>query len=406
MMTDGILDINSFYQECVDGFHEVAKKNNVATRGVIFVPELIPLGEQVILAFLKDPFLQQEFAEDPRSFYYAVMSFSIQAGIVLAEQWRRDNSHISECVAEIIRNGPSDKAIRYLTFGFPREIYQNQGNDFFQKVFEVWSKLHEPYWRLSDPRQYTFKALLAAYQLGVSMILGLFGYGYEGIRINDFNSFNQKAEGTEEARVEEQNRIEEENVERKHREFEEQTTDSIAAAMIKRAEITERAKKKRNTIKIIIVVIICAVLAALAGRAIWKDAYNNQLRNFATETMSEDFSNVYADVVSIEPVYFVYEYKTNNAGNKVGKESINGIVCKCKTVEGTTIWAEVFYLNYPGGGLMKGESAYKSLYYSKSNPARIRGDVDTARQILPELENKIGNVYVLDVALNCSIPSK
>ena len=404
MTADAIKDINSFYQECVDSFHEVAKKNNVATKGVIFIPELIPLGEQVILEFLKDPFLQQEFAEDPRSFYYAVMSFSIQAGIVLAEQWRRDRSHISDCVMEIIENGPSDKAIRFLTFGFPREIYQNQGNDFFQKVFEVWAKLHEPYWRLSDPRQYTFKALLAAYQLGVSMILGLFGY--EGIRLNDFNSFNQKADEAEKARVEEQKRIKQENEERKRRELDEQATYSTAAAIIKRAEITERAIKKRKTIKIILVVIICVVLAALAGRAIWKDAYNSQLRNFATETMNEDYSNVYADVVSIEPVYFVYEYKTNKSGNKIGKESINGIVCKCITVEGETIWAEIFYLNYPGGGLMKGESAYKSLRYSKSNPARITGDVDTARQILPELEKKIGNVYVLDVNLNCSIPSK
>ena len=43
-------------------------------------------------------------------------------------------------------------------------------------IFDKWMELHEPYWKLADPRQYTFDATLAAYQLGVSVILEKYGY--------------------------------------------------------------------------------------------------------------------------------------------------------------------------------------------------------------------------------------
>ena len=49
-------------------------------------------------------------------------------------------------------------------------------NAFYRSIFDLWLKMHEPYWDLKDPREYTFKAMLAAYQLGISMILVKFGY--------------------------------------------------------------------------------------------------------------------------------------------------------------------------------------------------------------------------------------
>ena len=54
---------------------------------------------------------------------------------------------------------------------FHNGVMGNQGNDFFPIIFEKWIAIHEPYWKLADPRDYTFKAMLASYQLGVSMIL-------------------------------------------------------------------------------------------------------------------------------------------------------------------------------------------------------------------------------------------
>jgi hypothetical protein len=47
---------------------------------------------------------------------------------------------------------------------------------FGQKLYAEWKTQHEPYWALNDPRQYTFNATLASFQLGVSMILEKLGY--------------------------------------------------------------------------------------------------------------------------------------------------------------------------------------------------------------------------------------
>ena len=46
----------------------------------------------------------------------------------------------------------------------------------YQAVFAKWLALHEPYWKMSDPREYTYQAMLAAYQLGISVILEKYGY--------------------------------------------------------------------------------------------------------------------------------------------------------------------------------------------------------------------------------------
>ena len=113
--------------------------------------------------------------------------------------------------------------------------------------------------------------------------------------------------------------------------------------------------------------------------------------------MSEDYTNVYADVVSMEPEYFVYRYNTTKYWTKIGNGDLWEVVCKCKTVEGKTIWATFFYQYYPEGDYSDNESDYKSFTYSYDNPLRLIGSVDTAHQVIDELEAKIGNVFVLDV---------
>ena len=168
-------------------------------------------------------------------------------------------------------------------------------------------------------------------------------------------------------------------------------------AVLKRMEATQIAEKRRKKIKIIVGVVIAILITVFIVIEVKKSNYNGQLRNFATESMSEDYTNVYADVVSIEPVYFVCQYKESRSGVKIGSGDLWDVVCKCKTVEGKTIWISVFYQYYPGGNYSKNEEDYKTITYSTSNPKRITGDVDTARQVVSELESKIGNIYVLDV---------
>ena len=50
----------SFYTDCVSVFHNEAKKFGIASKGLIYIPELIPHGEKTILEYLKDPFFQMQ----------------------------------------------------------------------------------------------------------------------------------------------------------------------------------------------------------------------------------------------------------------------------------------------------------------------------------------------------------
>ena len=170
-------EVRRFYTDCIADFHEEAKKYNVATKGVIFIPELDPIGQKVVLEFLKDPFFHREFAKDAEKYYYFIMAMAIDAGIVIASKWEKDFDGLGKYVNEMLEAGPADDANQLLKEYFPDEVSQNQGNTFFNKIFLRWLKMHEPYWKMRDPRQFTFHAVLAAYQVGVSMMLEKYGYG-------------------------------------------------------------------------------------------------------------------------------------------------------------------------------------------------------------------------------------
>lgn len=161
-------------------------------------------------------------------------------------------------------------------------------------------------------------------------------------------------------------------------------------AIQKRVAAIEAENKRKKIITAVIVVIVVAIIAVLIVQSARESAINSQLRNFATETMNDDYTNVYADVVSMEPEYFV---TTKSGSSYLG---ITEIICRCKTVEGKTIWVTINTWDYPGGSSYD-EDKNEAQYYSKTNPVRLTGTVTTAEKVVDRLENSIGNVFVLDV---------
>ena len=165
-----------FYSLCVKEFHEKAKSVDVAKKGVILIPELMKPGEKIVLGFLNDGFLQQEFAGNPAMFYYSVFMFCLDSGIAVANKWHKDVSSVDSYVDALLILGPADDANKLLQANFPKAISENQGNKFANLIFSRWAELVNPYVSMKDPRQYYFSALLAGYQLGVSMMLEKLGY--------------------------------------------------------------------------------------------------------------------------------------------------------------------------------------------------------------------------------------
>lgn len=149
------------------------------------------------------------------------------------------------------------------------------------------------------------------------------------------------------------------------------------------------ADKRNKIIKISIIAAIAIVILVLIISSAVNSARNAELRNFATETMNEDYTNVYADVVSIEPEYFVY---TSYSGSSY---MISEVVCRCKTVEGKSIWVTIDRGDYPGGGW--DEDDFESKTYYQFNPMRLTGRVTTSGDVIEKLANSIGDVFVLEV---------
>lgn len=164
-----------FYVECCKEFHDISNYYGLSSKKVVFVPELIRIGEEAVLAFLKDPFLQMHFRYDPQQYYYMVNTMSFMAGVVFGDKWHHQVAELKSGFAEeVIKKGPSDYATPIIeeVIGLDPE----GANELYGGIYMRWMELHEPFWKLQDPRDYTFKLMLASYQLGVSTMLEKLGY--------------------------------------------------------------------------------------------------------------------------------------------------------------------------------------------------------------------------------------
>ena len=162
-----------FYNNCVDDFHKYAKRLfGMAKKGVIFKPELIPIGEETILTFLQDPVLETKFGDDPQLYYYVIMCSALQAGMVYADKWRSGCHALnSEYDNAVIALDQADSCQSLL-----KKLGLSDTEGFLRIIYDRWLVMHAPYWEIRDSQEYTFKAMLAAYQLGVSMALGKKGH--------------------------------------------------------------------------------------------------------------------------------------------------------------------------------------------------------------------------------------
>lgn len=168
------------------------------------------------------------------------------------------------------------------------------------------------------------------------------------------------------------------------------------AAILKRIETQKAADKRNKIIKIIArsvaIVLVTIGIISYAISDAKKSSYNNELRNFATETMSDDYTNVYADVTLMRPEYFIY---STSSQVKWWRE-ISRVVCKCTTEEYKTIWIVVDIEQYPGGSATS-EEQNKTQYYASNSPKRVTGKVTTSGKVMKELEKRIGDVFMIDV---------
>ena len=169
-------DSKEFYAECVETFQNIVKEAGYLENPV-FIPELIPIGQKVTLEFLNDNFFQLEFGDNPIQYYYVINSLCLQAGCVIADKWHSDFDQLKNgFVDTVIEEGPAAYAKPIFEKEFNLDSDNDAGEKLYSVIFNEWLELHKPYWELRDPREYTFNAMLASFQVGISMILSKYGY--------------------------------------------------------------------------------------------------------------------------------------------------------------------------------------------------------------------------------------
>lgn len=165
----------TFYTSCLKDYHDTAKKLGYAENDVVFVPELLEYGQKAILWFFRNDELQRQLSE-PASYYYCAVNTAIRCGILFALKWHLDFRGLQAhgYVDSVMETGPSvfTKDIIKRDLGMNDSAF----GSFCTAICMRWMEMQKPYWQMQDPRDYTFYATLAAYQLGVSIILCKYGF--------------------------------------------------------------------------------------------------------------------------------------------------------------------------------------------------------------------------------------
>lgn len=172
------MKMNNFYSRCIEDYHDYAKEKGYLTKGLIYIPELIPIGQNTVLKYLKNTSMQNEFSDNPAQLYYVINSLTLQCGIIFGAMWHTDFEKLSSGV------GPNEVfSYSHGVWDHVKPIFENdlgiseeESYGMCRDIFNRWLSQHKPYWKLSDPREYTYSATLATFQLGVSMILEKYGY--------------------------------------------------------------------------------------------------------------------------------------------------------------------------------------------------------------------------------------
>lgn len=166
-------------------------------------------------------------------------------------------------------------------------------------------------------------------------------------------------------------------------------------AIQKRIAANEAAEKKKKIIKAIIIVVVIAIISVFIVKEAQKSAYNGELRNIGTDKMEASFTNVYADVVSFEPIYTIEESKFK--GNvQIGYSQTASVICKCTTVEGTTFWLKIPSYTYTGTIEYRGEDTtdgYDDQYFDE--PIRVRGRMTTFGKAVDNAPAHLENTLIL-----------
>jgi len=164
---------NQFAKDCAEAFVAVARQYALGEKGVVYVPALTRKSEAAVVELLKLRGYIKAYGDQPMLYYYHILSLSFAMGVILGMLWfnKREAFEDKNILKDILGNpqtSPHDLAFGTLgQFGVTGDVY----NDLMKNVWEKFLELHEPYWHLKDPRDYTMSGFFGAFLMGSSVVL-------------------------------------------------------------------------------------------------------------------------------------------------------------------------------------------------------------------------------------------
>ena len=201
----------------------------------------------------------------------------------------------------------------------------------------------------------------------------------------------------------ENKRIAEEHIKQEQEELKRQRIAEIESernlAVLKRVATAEAVNKKKKITNAIIIAIVSVLVIVfvpiLIINSAKESAYNGQERNIAVGKISDDFSNVYADVVSFEVFYTITRSKHKN-NIQISSPQTSSVICWCTTIEGKKFWLKLFTSDYTATIERRGENStsdYDDQYFSE--PIRVRGYMTTFGSVVDNAPSHLEDTLIL-----------
>lgn len=160
-----------FFNTCVTAFHNEVKNLNIAGEGMVEIPFLLEVGKKYVLRYLNDFYYKGRAQQNIDGYFKDIINLSICGGIVFAEM----QPYKSDCMSaydDYIEDGITERAYTILQKCFPLDVYFGENNCFLM-VYKKFVELYKPHHLEENSADYVFSAMLAAYQLGISMFKGI-----------------------------------------------------------------------------------------------------------------------------------------------------------------------------------------------------------------------------------------